>query len=269
MTSKHDQIDSYYNGKLSPEEMAGFDEHLATCSECQETLVLLHERQAANETKAVSPPDVPTAWEDFTKRIQPSSAPTATAKNDQKGAFIMKKKHFAYIAAAVLAVTILTPPVQTMAKDFVSKVFQTQVEETAPMVPNQETLAKEKDKVENGDFFPLNAETNSITDQGLTFQVTEAYIADGRVSIHYVVQDENGKELKVKATDLHHPEELFPVVLLKNGVDVDAALESNTPGFMTFDLFEADPTEASFALNVNIDQIKKTTGSWVGTIPLN
>lgn len=263
-------LSKFYDGELSSEDMNRVAEHLNDCPMCNETILALHAvHEQQEESLPLNPVEVNDAWADFQTRLNQESNSHTTTRSNKKGVFTMKKKHVAYIAAAVLALTIMTPPVQTMANDLISKAFQTHVEETPSMIPNQETLAEEREKVENGQYTTPDSSVNSITDQGLTLNITEIYIAEARVSFHYTIVDENGKKLEnVKATDLHHPDEYFPLLLTQNGEELEAAVDANEPGFMTFDLFDKNVTSGPIDLTVNMNRIQNTKGNWAGNIPL-
>lgn len=293
-------LQAYIDGEVSQEIMKAVDQHLDKCEVCQrqfEELIEMNEWEIGikDQEIQIDAIDVKKAWQAIEGKLE------NTSKIYQvKGVFkdMNKMKKFTAVAAAsLLIITGLPVVAKGVYNLFSSQVLEDDIVNNG-FVREDGTVV---DATKDGVFKPLDTE---ITDQNITIRLTELYVAESRVSVHYRIEDENGNlvpieydteglDLKydgivdgkqVDAPEYHLDKELesFPTVqflgcedalpfeLMKEGQSLDIGIRelgSQVEGTITFAGF--NPIDYPVTLDINIEKIGKTEGNWKGQVEIN
>ncbi|PQZ56680.1 hypothetical protein CQZ94_12040 [Bacillus sp. MYb209] len=298
-------IQAYMDGELPYETRKEFTKHLDTCNACQDLLLeisklnhwenVMLEEETVHSSKEIKI-DVDQAWKAFESRAKFEDVSYINQKPEQKkGLFTnmnKKSKRFMYIAVAVAGIftTAMVPQVRVAATN-VASYFSNAI--------SNDTIIYEGRDVENGQFIPLD---EKITDQGVTVNLKELYVADSRISVHYKIEKENGSVVpfefdtkglqleddgKVNGQQENNPvykkNEYFgqlafiqgasggPFELKASGEElkhIGIRFKDRPEGVITF--IEGPEGKDSFkqplTLDVNISRIGKVSGSWKGQL---
>lgn len=292
-------LQAYIDGELSPKMMEQVMNHLDRCEGCQqqfEKLLAVNdwEQSLKDEEMPLMMIDVQEAWEKVERRTEHKNI-----MNRIKGVFKEMKnmKKFVTVAAAALLVVTGLPVVASGVYSlFNQHVLEDDVVNKGMTNEKGETI----DGTKNGVFHELD---EKITDQGITVHLTELYVADSRISVHYTIEDENGNLLpvtyktdgldlkydgKVDGKQVESPEywldreagtfstlsflaceDNLPFELMKDGEAYNTGvreLGDQNDATVTFAAMEA--IDYPVVLDINIDQIGGVKGSWKGQIEL-
>ena len=288
-------LQAYMDGELSPKMMQSVAQHLDVCEMCQkqfDELIEIDEWETTLKNQDTQPirVDVQSAWNEVQEKIEQKNIISRI-----RGAFrdMSKIKRFTAIAAASLLVVTGIPVVA-------SGIYNLFTEHVLEDKVVNEGLTREDgtviDATKDGVF---QAVDQKITDQGITVHLTELYVSESRVSVHYRIEDEKGNlmpiEYNTEGLDLKYDgivngkqveapeyyldrelgsfstlqflacEDALPFELMKDGKALDIGIRElgdKNEGTITFVGF--NPIAYPVALDINIDKIGKASGAWKG-----
>jgi hypothetical protein len=290
---------SYLDGELYPMMMEGVMKHLDECEICRkqfDELLELNEWEASLKDEDVTDMiiDVQGAWKNVKSIVEPPN------KIDKiKGVFseMNRMKKGAMVAALLLVIATVPVAAVSVYNLFSEHVLEDKLVNEGMKNADGEVI----DGTKNGVFQPLD---KKITDKGITVHLTELYVSDSRMSIHYRIEDEKGNlvplEYNTDGLDLKYDgivdgkqveapeyyldrklgsfstlqflacEDNLPFELIKDGSQYNTGIRelgNKTDGTITFAAME--PIEYPMVLDININKIGKTEGSWKMQIDLN
>ncbi|MGL4736502.1 MAG: DUF4179 domain-containing protein [Cellulosilyticaceae bacterium] len=289
-------LQAYIDGELSPQMMTCVMKHLDQCAACQrqfETILAMDEWEETLKAEETPPLmlDMQVAWEKVEKKT--------TQKNRisrLKGVFSeMKntKKWMTVAATALLVVTGVPVVASGIYNLFTEHVLEDDVVNKGMTNEKGETI----DGTKNGVFHTLDEQ---ITDQGITVHLTDLYVSESRVSVHYTIEDEAGNlvpvtynteglDIKSDGTQMEGPEywldreagtfstlqflaceDNLPFELMKDGKPYHTGvreLGDKNDATVTFAAMEA--IDYPVVLDIAIDQIGGVKGEWKAQIELS
>ncbi|MGL5675850.1 MAG: DUF4179 domain-containing protein [Cellulosilyticaceae bacterium] len=256
-------LQAYIDGELSPQMMTRIMQHLDQCEACQrqfETVLAMNEWEETlkEEARPSIRIDMQAAWANIEKKTIHKNRMSRI-----KGVFSeMKntKKWMTVAAAALLVVTGVPVVASGIYTLFTEHVLEDNVVNNGMTNEKGETIDGTKDGV----FYTLN---EKITDQGITVHLTELYVAESRVSVHYTIKDEAGNLMPVA----YSTEGLdLPFELMKDGKPYHTGvreLGDKNDATVTFAAMEA--IDYPVVLDIAIDQIGDVKGEWKTQIELS
>lgn len=296
-------IQAYIDQELSDEKLIDISQHLTKCEQCQTTVSeITHLNQFEEKIMKTSAPtesiyvDIDHAYEKFNKQVAKQKSDESTQK---KGLFkpMTKKVKFILLTAAIVFIGAgisLTPQVKVIGEHLNSYL--------ADNVSNDEVI-KSYDGNEHkvGRFISLD---QKISNNGITLNFNEAYLTEGRLSVHYTVTDSYGEVVPFdfdtsQDTVLEdqkgqeHPviegeedsfsvipflkaskENRLPFELVRNGAVIETGIrDTDKPeGVVTFvSMLDQEPwsVDNKLSINVSVQKIGTVTGSWEGNILIN
>lgn len=293
-------LQSYIDGELSEEMMEKVSEHLDKCKVCQnqfDELLDMNKWEVELKSEDIERDaiDVEKAWNELEEKLNNRNIISRI-----RGAFMNMNKLKKFTTVTVSALMIMALP---MAAKGVQSLFSSHVLDDTIV---NETLVKEDgsvvDGTKDGQFQTID---KKITDKDITVHLTELYVSESRVSVNYRIEDKDGNivplEYDTEGLDLKYDgivdgkqvdnpeyyldkkagtfstlnflqskEERMPFELFKDGKKLEIGvreLGEKAEGTITFIGF--DPLEYPVNLDININKIGKTSGSWNGQIEIN
>ncbi|GAB6436372.1 MULTISPECIES: DUF4179 domain-containing protein [Bacillus] len=253
--------------------------------------------------------DVEKAWQTFNSYNQTNNILSTNQTIERKqGVFSnMNKKSKRFMYTAVAAVGIFTiaiiPQVQVAATNIASYFANEVLNDSVVNEGSKDENGVQQEGRLKGQFIPID---EKIIDQGITVHFKELYVADARISVHYRVEkadgtlmpfefDTNGLDIKsdgkIKGQQEENPEynigngmfsqlsfiqgeDNLPFELMSEGKKLEhvGIRDKDRPeGVITF--VEGPEGKGSFkqplTLDININKIGKTAGSWKGQFQIN
>lgn len=186
-------LQTYIDGELSPQMMTRVMKHLDQCEACQHQfeMILAMDEWEEMLKEEENPPiilDIQAAWEKVeNKTIQKNkSSRLKGVLSDMKNT----RRWLTVAAAALLVVTGMPVVASGIYNLFTERVLEDDVVNKGITNKKGEIV----DGTKNGVFYALDEQ---ITDQGITVHLTDLYVSESRISIHYTIEDEAGNLVPV------------------------------------------------------------------------
>ncbi|MEK3936254.1 DUF4179 domain-containing protein [Sporosarcina sp. FSL W7-1349] len=242
-----DKLSQYVDGLLQENEKKQMQSHLAGCSSCQEVLEMLQgEQQFIKDT--LQTPELPA---DFTSNILDQLDPYPAQQVKKK----KRWRRIAATAAGLLLVAGITVSYPSFAQ-LIGGMFATDQVDEGLRQATEEGLVNRVDL--------------SVTDQGLTFKVEDIVADSSRVSLSYLILNQNGKPLDAY---LDFPNLKSKVTVTdQNGNPIDSFSggwrDDSDYGQLEFSLREYENVE-QVTISFDIREMKGKTGNWQLDIPVD
>lgn len=291
-------LQAYIDGELSPQMMQRVAQHLDICEVCQgqfNELIEMNEWEVELKKQEIQIDtiDVEKAWNELEYKLDNKNIISKI-----RGVFINMNKMKRFATVAALALIVISVPVgaSTIYNIFKSHVLEDKVVNEG-LIREDGTVV---DATKNGEFQTLD---ERITDQNITVHLTELYVSESRISVHYKIEDQNGKivpvEYDTEGLDLKYDgiidgkqveapeyyldknegtfsqlhfiesEDYSPFKLLKDNKELEIGsrnIGDESDGTITFVGFES--ISYPVTLDINIDKIGKNKGSWKGQLEI-
>ena len=291
-------LQAYIDGEISPKMMQRVAQHLDICEVCQtqfNELIEMNEWEVELKKQEIQSDtiDVEKAWNELEYKLDNKNIISKI-----RGVFINmnKMKRFATVVTALTLMVSVPAGASTIYNLFKNHVVEDKVVNEG-LIREDGTVV---DATKNGKFQTLD---KKITDKKITVHLTDLYVSESRVSVHYRIEDENGNlipvqydtkglELKndgiidgkqVEAPEYYldknagttsqlqfiQSENHLPFKLLKDNKQLEIGIRDigdKAEGTITFAGF--NPINYPVTLDININKIGKVSASWKGQLEI-